>query len=302
MTHTKHVPEDGAGIFYAGFAYAVWGIMPLYWRLLSSMPPFELTVHRLVWCAFVVAGVTLARGRMAQILAIVKQPRLFATLALTSVLITTNWTIYIYCVQTHQLVEASLGYFINPFISFALGALVLGEHMSPFRIVAMALAAIAVTAQAIALGHIPWIAPALAMSFGLYGYFRKLAPVDALDGLTVETWILFPITLSLVLFWWAKGTGAFPSADLTKDALLLGGGPLTALPLTMFAAGARRIRLTTLGFLQYLSPSITLVIATLMLGEKFTHTDAIAFGCVWAALLIVSAEGRVRWYLATRPF
>ncbi|HSZ73654.1 MAG TPA: EamA family transporter RarD, partial [Rhizomicrobium sp.] len=299
MTNSsKHMPDDGAGIFYAAFAYALWGVMPLYWRLLTSMPPFELTVHRLVWCALVVASVTFARRRWAHIVAIIRQPRLLATLALTSLLISTNWTIYIYCVATHQLVEASLGYFINPFISFALGALVLGEHMSLFRVVAMALAAIAVTAQAIALGHIPWIAPALALSFGLYGYFRKLAPVDALDGLTVETWILFPVTLGLVLFWWAKGTGAFPSADLTKDALLLGGGPLTAIPLTMFAAGARRIRLTTLGFLQYLSPSITLVIATLMLGEKFTRTDAIAFGCVWAALIIVSAEGRIRWYRA----
>lgn len=298
MNAAKHTPDDGAGIFYAAFAYAAWGVMPLYWRLLSSVPPFELTVHRLVWCALVVAGVTFARGRAAQILAIIRQPRLFATLALTSVLISINWTIYIYCVATHQLVEASLGYFINPFISFALGASVLGEHMSPFRIVAMVLAAVAVTAQAIALGHIPWIAPTLALSFGLYGYFRKLAPVDALDGLTIETWVLFPITASLLIFWWARGTGAFPSVNLGKDALLLGGGPLTAIPLTMFAAGARRIRLTTLGFLQYLSPSITLVLATVFLGETFTHVDAIAFGCVWAALLIVGVEGRVRWYRA----
>jgi chloramphenicol-sensitive protein RarD len=301
MNAAKHTPDDGAGMFYAAFAYAAWGVMPLYWLLLNSVPPFELTVHRLVWCALVVAGLTFARGRFRHILAIIRQPRLFATLALTSLLISTNWTIYIYCVATHQLVEASLGYYINPFISFAFGALVLGEHMSPFRIAAMALAAVAVAAQALALGHIPWIAPTLALSFGLYGYFRKLAPVDALDGLTVETWVLFPVTLGLLIFWWAKGTGAFPSADFGKDALLLGGGPLTALPLTMFAAGARRIRLTTLGFLQYLSPSITLVVATLLLGEKFTRIDAITFGCVWAALVIVGLEGRVRWYRATRP-
>jgi chloramphenicol-sensitive protein RarD len=300
MNAAKHTPDDGVGMFYAAFAYAVWGVMPLYWRMLSSVPPFELTVHRLVWCALVVAGLTFARGRISQIRAIFRQPRLLATLALTSLLISTNWTIYIYCVATHQLVEASLGYYINPFISFALGALVLGEHMSPFRIAAMALAAVAVAAQAIAIGHIPWIAPVLALSFGLYGYFRKLAPVDALDGLTVETWVLFPVTLGLVLFWWSRGTGVFPSHDLGKDALLIGGGPLTALPLTMFAAGARRIRLTTLGFLQYLSPSITLVVATVLLGEKFTRVDMITFGCVWAALIIVGLEGRIRSYRATR--
>jgi len=158
----------------------------------------------------------------------------------------------------------------------------------------MVLAGAAVTVQAFELGHIPWIAPALALSFGLYGYFRKLTPVDALDGLTIETWVLFPITLFLVAFWRIKGTGAFPSPQLGIDALLILGGPLTALPLACFAAGARRIRLSTLGFLQYLSPSITLVLAIFGFGEHFTRVDAITFGCVWVALLLIAAEGWLR--------
>ncbi|HTQ14176.1 MAG TPA: EamA family transporter RarD [Rhizomicrobium sp.] len=285
--------DDASGILLAGFAYAFWGVMPVYWRLLASVPPFELTVHRIFWCALFLAIVALARRRLPQLMAIARAPRLLGTLALTSVLITCNWTLYIYCVATHQLVEASLGYYINPLISIALGVALFGEKMSRPRLAAVVLAGVAVAVKAVGLGHFPWIAPCLALSFGFYGYFRKLTPVDSTDGLTVETWILFPITCGLVLFWRAQGTGAFPAPDLTKDALLIFGGPLTAVPLAMFSAGARRIRLSTLGFLQYLSPSITLVLATFGFGEAFTRTDAVTFGIVWLALAFVAAEGRI---------
>jgi chloramphenicol-sensitive protein RarD len=285
--------DDMRGILLAGFAYAFWGIMPLYWRLLSSVPPLELTVHRIFWCAIFLAFVALGRRRFAPLWAIIRNPRLLGTLALTSVLITCNWTLYIYCVATHQLVEASLGYYINPLISIALGVTLFGEKMSKLRLAAVLLAGLAVVVKAAGLGHFPWIAPCLALSFGFYGYFRKLTPVDSLDGLTVETWILFPVTAGLLLFWHAQGTSAFPSPDWSKDGLLIFGGPLTALPLTMFAAGARRIRLSTLGFLQYLSPSITLVLAIFGLGEKFTRIDGLTFGIVWVALVIVALEGRI---------
>jgi chloramphenicol-sensitive protein RarD len=148
--------------------------------------------------------------------------------------------------------------------------------------------------QAYELGHIPWIGPALALSFGFYGYFRKLTDIDSLDGLLVETLILFPITFGLVAFWWWRHTGAFPSVNLGKDALLIVAGPLTAVPLAMFAAGARRIRLSTLGFLQYCSPSITLLLATFGFHETFSRGSAIAFVLIWAAILIVALEGQFR--------
>ena len=288
-TLSSHAKDDSAGIAFAAFSYIFWGIMPLYWRLLSAVPPFELTVHRIFWCALFVGVVAMARRRLPELLRIVRSLRLLAMLALTSVLISVNWTVYIYCVATHQLVEASLGYYINPLISIALGVLLFGEHISRMRLVAIALATLAVAMQAVALGHIPWIAPVLALSFGFYGYFRKLTPVDSLDGLTVETWLLLPITAGLIWFWSGHG-GAFPSPDLTRDALLICAGPLTAVPLALFAAGARRIRLSTLGFLQYLSPSITLLLAVFGLGERFTRLDAITFGIVWLALLIVSLD------------
>jgi chloramphenicol-sensitive protein RarD len=286
--------DDARGILYALIAYAVWGIMPLYWRLLSAVPPFELTVHRVLWCALFVLGVTLARGRWLHLLAAIRNRRLLGTLALTSILISINWTIYIYCVASHQLVEASLGYYINPLISIALGVTLFGEHLSRLRLVAVLLAGAAVAVQTFELGHFPWIAPCLALSFGFYGYFRKRTAIDALDGLTIETWILFPLTCGLVAFWTLSGTGAFPLPEPAKDTLLVLGGPLTALPLALFAAGARRIRLSTLGFLQYFSPSITLLLAVAAFGEPFTRTDAITFGCVWAALVIVAVDGRLQ--------
>jgi chloramphenicol-sensitive protein RarD len=285
-------PDESAGIFYAGLAYAVWGVTPLYWRLLDSVPPFELTVHRVLWCALFVTLVALWQGSLPRIVRIFRTPRLLGLLALTSILITANWTIFIYCVASRQLVEASLGYYITPLLSIAFGVFLFGERMSRLRLAGVALGAIAVAIKTIGLGHFPWIALVLAFSFGFYGYFRKRAPVEALDGLLVETWILFPITLAMVSFWAVQGTGAFPSSHLEKDALLIGGGPLTAIPLALFAAGARRIRLSTLGFLQYLSPSITLVLATLGFHETFTRIDGVAFGCVFAALAIVALEGR----------
>jgi chloramphenicol-sensitive protein RarD len=195
-------------------------------------------------------------------------------------------------VSTHQLVQASLGYYITPLVSIALGVVLLGERISPMRIMALGLAAIAVAIKAWQLGYFPWVAPALALSFGFYGYVRKLTPVDSFDGLTVETALLFPITLFLVVFWGFAGSGAFPSIHVGKDLLLIFTGPLTAIPLVLFAAGARRVRMTTLGFLQYASPSITLLVATLLLGERFTRSDVLIFAFVWTALVLVGIEGQ----------
>ena len=240
--------DDPAGIFYAAFSYIMWGVMPLYWRLPGTLSALELTSHRIFWSAVFVAGVAVARGSLARIMGIVRQPRILGTLALTSVLITANWTTYIYCIETNQLVEASLGYYINPLVSIALGAVLLGEHMSRLRLAAIALAALAVLVQTFELGHFPFIAIILALSFGFYGYFRKLAPVDALDGFTVEVWILFPLVAAFIGFLAANGTGVFPRAGAFADAVLIFGGPLTAIPLVMFAAGARRIRLPARSF------------------------------------------------------
>ncbi len=285
-------PEEGTGILYALAAYGIWGFVPLYWRLLADVAPFEITVHRVLWCALFTGMVTVARGRLGHMIAIVRARKVIGALAVTSVLISTNWTIFIWCVSTHRLVEASLGYYITPLVSIVLGVVLLGERISPMRIVAIGLATIAVAIKAWQLGYFPWVAPALALSFGFYGYMRKLTPVDSFDGLTVETTLLFPVTLALVVFWALAGSGTFPSVHVSKDLLLMFTGPLTAVPLVLFAAGARRVRMTTLGFLQYSSPSITLLVATLLLGERFTRSDVVTFAFVWTALVLVGIEGQ----------
>ncbi|MBV9331536.1 MAG: EamA family transporter RarD [Alphaproteobacteria bacterium] len=290
----KHqsIPDEAAGLFYALAAYAIWGVVPLYWRLLGGVGAFEITVHRILWCAIFSACVTVVRGRATHFLAIFASPRIIAALSASSALITLNWTVFIWCVTSHQLVEASLGYYLTPLVSIGLGVALLGERISPIRIVALLLASAAVLIKTLQFGHLPWIAPALALSFGFYGYVRKLTPVDAFDGLATETALLFPVAAILVAIWAVSGTGAFPSPRVETDLLLILAGPLTAVPLVLFAAGARRLRMTTLGFLQYSSPTITLLVATAWLGERFTRTDAFAFACVWSALLLVTLEAQ----------
>jgi len=296
MANAEQPPDqhhEGQGILLACGAYFVWGLVPLYWRLLEDVSPWQVTLHRIVWCALFGVIVTVFRRRMLHFIAVFRTPRLLGALTASSLLITANWTLFMYTVTTHQLVEAAFGYYLTPLVSIGLGVTLLGEKISPTRIAALVLASAAVGVQAVDLGHIPWVAPALALTFGFYGYVRKMTPVDSLEGLTVETVLLFPVAAVLIALWAFNGTGAFPSPSPTRNALLIFTGPLTALPLVMFAAGARRLRLTTLGFLQYLSPTITLLVATLLLHEPFTRTNIIAFGCIWSALMLVSLEGRI---------
>jgi len=286
-------PDEALGILYAGGSYLLWGFVPLYWAMLAGVPPVEITLHRIFWGALFVGIVTLLRKRWREIAAIFRKRDTILALATSSLLIALNWGIFIWCVSTHHLVESSLGYYLTPLVSMALGLILLGEKVSRLRLAAIGLATLAVIVQAFELGTLPWPAPALALSFGFYGFVRKRTAVDALDGLTVETMLLFPVAALVLGTMAVKSTGAFTSATPVRDLLLAGGGPITAIPLTMFAAGARRVRMTTLGFLQYITPSITLLVATLLMGEAFTRTDAITFGFVWSALALVGLEGQV---------
>ncbi len=291
MSNDPHPQDSPLGVAFAAGAYTLWGLIPLYWRLLHHVPPVELTLHRVFWCAIVVALAVLWRDRFKAVRVAIKNPRLIATLALTSLLISVNWGIYIWSVASDQLVEASLGYYINPLVSIALGVILLDERMTRLRLAAIALAAVAVAIQTLTIGHFPWIALTLAVSFGFYGYLRKTAAIESLDGLLIETAILFPVAAGLIAVWMAEGTGAFASVSLATDAMLVFAGVMTAVPLALFSAGARRIRLSTLGFLQYLSPSLTLALATVWFGEPFTHVHAVTFGLIWFALALISFEG-----------
>jgi chloramphenicol-sensitive protein RarD len=294
-------PDETVGILLAGGSYVVWGFVPLYWAMLAGTSPFEITLHRILWGALFSLAATALRGRLRHILHILSRPAVLGWLALSSFLIAANWTIFIWCVSTHQLVESSLGYYLTPLVSIGVGIALMGETVSRLRLAAIALATVAVGVQAFELGHVPWVAPALALSFGFYGYVRKRIQVDALDGLTIETMLLFPVALAAIGYWAHEGTGAFTPSAPIRDLLLMGGGPVTAVPLTMFAAGAMRIRMTTLGFLQYLAPTLTLLVATFLLGERFTQTDTITFAFVWTALVLVGLEGRIARLRPAQP-
>lgn len=285
------ISEESAGLVYATGAYALWGLVPLYWVLLDDMSPFELAVHRVLWCALIVAAAAAVRGRLSTIAAILRTPQTVRVLAITSVLISINWGLFTYAVLEHHLIQASLGYYLTPLVSFALGIAFFHERVSRVRIWCIVLATVGVLIQLVAFGRFPWISLVLAVSFGLYGYLRKRAPVAALDGLLVETGFLLPFAVGLVVWWHVQGTGTLFTQGVQRDLLLVFGGAVSALPLALFAAGVRRVRLTTIGFLQYLAPSLSLLLAVFGFNEPFTAGDLASFACIWAAILIVSYEG-----------
>lgn len=290
--------NETAGVLYASAAYILWGVLPVYWRLLDAVPAFTLSVHRIFWCALFVGALCWWRGRMKNIRSVLRRRKLIIALCISSLLIAANWTIYIFSIAERQVVEASLGYFINPLLSILLGVFVLKEKISGWRIAAVGIATIGLVIKTVMLGHVPLIALSLAVTFALYGYVRKLVPVDPLDGLFIESGLLLPLTFCYLGFMAVSDAAAFPRAPLDTDAMLVLAGPVTATPLALFAAGARRIRLSTLGFVQYFSPVITLVVALWLFREPFRDADMISFGCIWLALVLVIGETQWRRFQA----
>jgi chloramphenicol-sensitive protein RarD len=282
--------DTRAGLLYGVGAYVLWGLSPLYWHMLIGIPHWEVTVHRVIWCAAAVGVVILARGRLASIVERLHDKRLLATMMLTGFLIAFNWGVMVWAVTSGQLVQAAFGYFINPIANIALGVLLLGEQLSAARWFAVGLGLVAVAAQTIALGEFPLVAIALGLSFSFYGYFRKTANIGGLDGVFVEAMVLLPFALVLVLFWEFTGQAAFLNENPHTDVLLVLCGPVTALPLILFSVAARQVRLSTIGFLQYIGPSIGLLVAVLLFGESFTLVHVLTFGSVWFALLVLAFD------------
>ncbi len=278
------------GITYAATAYVVWGVIPIFWKFLEHVDAVEIVVHRIVWTLIFALAALAAWHRLPKLYAALKKRKVLAALLLSAILIAFNWGLFIWAVTTDRIIETSLGYYINPLVSFVLGVALLGERLSRLQMIAIALALAGVINQTVALGYLPWISLVLAVSFGFYGLIRKTVPVESLEGLTVEAIILTPASLAYIVYLVATKQGAFMHVSLFTDVYLILAGPVTAVPLLLFAAGARLIRLSTMGFLQYLAPSISLVIAVFMYGESFTHTHAITFALIWSALALVSWE------------
>ncbi|RZJ60811.1 MAG: EamA family transporter RarD [Acidovorax sp.] len=285
------------GILYAALAYVAWGLFPLYFKQVADVPSLEVVMHRTLWSLVFVLAVLLVRRQWAWMGAVVRQPRVLAAFALSALLLSGNWLTYVWAVQNQHVVDASLGYFILPLVNVALGYVFLHERPRPGQWVAVAVAAAGVLWLTVQAGRLPWIALVLASSFGVYGLLRKVAALGALEGLALETMMLAPVA-AIVLGWWAwQGQGAMVQGDAVTLGWLLVAGPLTAVPLLLFAAGARLIPMSTLGILQYISPSLQFALGVWVFHEAFEPARLVGFVLIWAALCVYSAEG---WWSVRR--
>jgi chloramphenicol-sensitive protein RarD len=280
-----------AGIAYAILAFVIWGLFPLYFRQVASVPSLEVVLHRSVWSLLFVVGVLAMLRRFGWMRELASRPRRLGLFALSALLLSGNWLVYVFAVQAGHVIEASLGYFINPIVNVLLGVLVLHERLRRAQWLAVVLAATGVLWLTVLAGRPPWIALTLAISFGLYGLMRKTASLGALEGLALETMLLAPLVVPLLAWWTLRGSGAMARGDLVLDAWLVIGGPLTALPLLLFAAGARRLPLTTVGLLQYLSPTIQLALGVWIFGEPFDRARLVGFAFIWSALALYTLDG-----------
>jgi chloramphenicol-sensitive protein RarD len=279
------------GVLYAVGAFTIWGVIaPLHFKLLAAVPPLELLAQRIVWSCVLAIGLIAAQGLWGDVRRVLSSATALPFLCLSALLIGVNWLIYIWAITTGHLVEASLGYFINPLVNVVLGIVFLGERLTRLQKGACALAALGVLVMAIAAGVIPWIALSLGISFGFYGLIRKSVRVDPLVGFFVETLVLLPFSAGYVVWLLASGTSAMLRGDLRIDLLLVLTGGTTSAPLIFFAAAAQRLKLSTVGLLQYVSPSLLLALGVFVYGEPFTAVDAVAFGAIWTALALYSVD------------
>lgn len=288
MTAARLSPR---GLAAATAAFSIWGLFPVYLHPLSGVPALQLIAHRVTWGCLFILGWMLLRGELAGLSATLTNSRLVARLMLTALLISCNWLVYVWSVTHAHIVDTSLGYYINPLMNVVLGVFVLRERLNRAQWIAVALAAIAVAYLTVLAGRPPWIACTLAVSFSLYGLLRKVISVEALPGLATETLLLLPLSLLYLAWCQHAGQGAFAGSDPALAALLVGSGLVTAIPLFLFAYGARALPYSTLGVLQYIAPSLQLMCGVLVFHEHFGAQQALGFGVLWLGLLIYAADG-----------
>ena len=280
-----------AGLLFGLGAYLAWGVMPLYFKALAHVSALEIVAHRVIWSMVFMAALVALWRRWPAIRAALGTGRVLITLLITTLLIGTNWLIFIYAVVSGHVLEASLGYYLNPLVNVLLGVVLLKEKLSRAQVFATLLAAAGVAVLSAGAGSGLWISLTLAATFAVYGFLRKIVAVDSLEGLSIETALLSPLALAWLVWLQADGSAAFASVTLTTDLLLVLGGAVTAIPLLMFTAAARRLPYSTLGFLQYVAPSLQFLLAVLAFGEPLTTAHLICFAAIWTALAIFSFEG-----------
>lgn len=280
-----------AGIVYAALAFVWWGLFPLYFRLVTTVPAPEVLAHRVVWCLLFLSAVLTWRRQWGWLRQVLRQPKVLGAFMLSALMIGANWLAYIWAVLHGHVLESSLGYFITPLVNVLLGVTLLHERLRRAQWIALGIAALGVVWLTVQAGRPPWIALELAITFGAYGLLRKVAALGALEGLTLETLLLVPLALLVLGFAMANGTSRFPADDLPTNLWMIALGPITAVPLLLFAAGARRLSMATLGIVQYIGPSIQFVLGVTVFNEPFSVGRLIGFVCIWLALMIYSVDG-----------
>jgi len=282
---------DGRGLSAAVSAFLIWGLMPLYMKLLQTLPVLQITAHRMLWGCLVGFGWLAARSETNQTWRALADPQVRLRLCASATFIAINWSIFMWGIATDHVVEISLGYFIGPLLNVALGVVCFRERLNRMQWLSVTIAAAGVLYLTWAAGQPPYVSIALALSFGLYGLVRKTANVEALPGFTGETLLLMPFAAGYVVWCELSGSGAMSQGSFETTLLLLLGGPLTAIPLVLFAVGARRIPLFTIGLLQYIAPSLQLACAVLIFGESFSGPRVIGFAMIWTALAVFALDG-----------
>ena len=285
--------ENATGILYTAGAYVLWGILPIYWKFINDVSALEILAHRVIWSfIFVFIIVLLLKRKLLKNFFQVQmsQKKTWFGLLLASLFISINWLTYIYAVNTNHIVEASLGYYINPLIAVLLGVLVLREKVNVLQAVSFVIAGIGVIYMTLSVGKLPWISLILALSFGFYGLSKKLIKVDSILGLLLETLFVLPFALLFLAYLGVTDQHSFATGSLNTDLFLLGSGIATALPLLWFGIGAQKIPLYMVGFLQYIAPTISLILGVLMYGESFTKDHFVTFVCIWIAIALFTVS------------
>lgn len=278
------------GTIYAAGAYFLWGLLPIYWKLLDEVPAAQILAHRIVWSLVFVGLVLMVRRNWRWLGKALRRPCVLLTFTLSGLLLGINWFVYIWGVNAGFIVETSLGYFINPLVNVLLGFLILKEKLRGAQWLALSVALAGVLYLTFSYGAFPWIALTLAFSFGFYGLIRKTAVLNSAEGLFLETAVLFLPALGFLLLQEMRGVGALAHSSISTNLLLAGAGVVTSVPLLLFAAGARRITLTSLGLLQYIAPTLQFLIGVLIYNEEFGLSRLIGFGLIWLALVLYTVE------------
>ncbi len=278
--------QNRQGIWYGFSAFTIWGVLPLYWKLLQVVPSLEILFHRILW-SFVFLALALLMSRdWHSVHLVLQRPKKLLLIFTAGVLVSLNWYTYIYAVNSDQVIEASMGYFINPLVVVLMGVTVFKEKLSRWQLVAICLAFIGVLVVTVQFGRVPWIALLLAFSFALYGMVKKIVSVDAMTGLTLETFIVMPIALFLIVRLETAGSGSFLSVSPFISITLAGTGIITAIPLLLYAKGIGKTTFSMMGFLQYIAPSIQLLLGIFVFKEPFSAVQFISFCFIWAGLAV----------------